>query len=137
MIRLPHGFGGLQVSGEAHGPFVMVTWLSYDGRLLETRAGLVAADARRWDEAERQFGIACEFAEQMRNRLVLPRCSRTRCRPIEPSGCPPTPLRRNASNARRRPKGSQSAPSAERPVTVCKAAALSRSLNEQVQPLSS
>ena len=71
MIRLPHGFGGLQVSGEAHGPFVMVTWLSYDGRLLETRAGLVAADARRWDEAERQFGIACEFAEQMRNRLEL------------------------------------------------------------------
>jgi hypothetical protein len=37
------------------------------------------------------------------------RCSRTRCRPIEPSGCPPMPLRQNAHNARRRPNGSQSA----------------------------
>ncbi len=47
------------------------TWLTYDGRLLETRAGLVAAAARRWDEAERQFGIAREVAEQMHNRLEL------------------------------------------------------------------
>jgi class 3 adenylate cyclase/tetratricopeptide (TPR) repeat protein len=47
------------------------TWLTYDGRLLETRAGLVAAAARRWDEAERQFGIAREVAGQMRNRLEL------------------------------------------------------------------
>ncbi len=46
-------------------------WLALDGRLLETRAGLVAAAARRWDEAERQFGIAREVAEQMGNRLEL------------------------------------------------------------------
>jgi hypothetical protein len=31
-------------------------WISYDGRLVETRAGLVAAATRRWEEAERQFG---------------------------------------------------------------------------------
>jgi hypothetical protein len=47
------------------------TWLTYDGRLLETRAGLVAAAARRWDDAERQFGIAREVAEQMSNQLEL------------------------------------------------------------------
>ena len=46
-------------------------WISYDGRLVETRAGLVAAAARRWEEAERQFGIAREVAEQMSNRLEL------------------------------------------------------------------
>jgi class 3 adenylate cyclase/tetratricopeptide (TPR) repeat protein len=46
-------------------------WITYDGRLPETRAGLVAAAAHRWDEAERQFGIAREAAEQMRNRLEL------------------------------------------------------------------
>jgi hypothetical protein len=34
-----------------------------------------------------------------------------------PSGCPPTPLRQDAYNGRRRPKGPK-APSAERPVTV-------------------
>ena len=36
-----------------------------------TRAGLVAAAARRWEEAERHFGIAREVAEQMRNRVEL------------------------------------------------------------------
>jgi class 3 adenylate cyclase/tetratricopeptide (TPR) repeat protein len=46
-------------------------WISFDGRLAVTRAGLVAAAARRWDEAERHFGVAREIAEQMRNRLEL------------------------------------------------------------------
>ncbi|HEX6758661.1 MAG TPA: AAA family ATPase [Propionibacteriaceae bacterium] len=46
-------------------------WITLDGRLLETRAGLVAAAARRWDEAERQFRIAREVAEQMGNRLEI------------------------------------------------------------------
>ena len=46
-------------------------WIAYDGRLVETRAGLVAAAARRWEEAERQFAIASEVAEQMPNRLEL------------------------------------------------------------------
>jgi class 3 adenylate cyclase/tetratricopeptide (TPR) repeat protein len=46
-------------------------WIAYDGRLVETRAGLVAAATRRWTEAERQFAIAREVAEQMSNRLEL------------------------------------------------------------------
>ena len=46
-------------------------WLSLDGRLVETRAGLVAAAARRWETAERYFGMAREAAEQMSNRLEL------------------------------------------------------------------
>ena len=46
-------------------------WITYDGRLVETRAGLVAAAARRWEEAEREFAIASDIAEQMSNRLEL------------------------------------------------------------------
>jgi hypothetical protein len=46
-------------------------WISYDGRLAETRAGFVAAGARRWDEAESHFSIAREVATQIGNRLEL------------------------------------------------------------------
>jgi predicted ATPase/class 3 adenylate cyclase len=46
-------------------------WISYDGRLVATRAAVAAAAARRWEEAERQFGIAREVAEQMSNRVEL------------------------------------------------------------------
>jgi tetratricopeptide (TPR) repeat protein len=46
-------------------------WLTFDGRLQETRAGLAAAAARRWDEAERHFGMARMVATQMSNRLEL------------------------------------------------------------------
>jgi class 3 adenylate cyclase/tetratricopeptide (TPR) repeat protein len=46
-------------------------WVSYDGRLAMTRAGLAAVTARRWEEAERHFGIAREVAEQMGNRVEL------------------------------------------------------------------
>ncbi len=46
-------------------------WLALDGRLVETRAGIVAAAARRWETAERYFGMAREAAEQMSNRLEL------------------------------------------------------------------
>jgi class 3 adenylate cyclase/tetratricopeptide (TPR) repeat protein len=46
-------------------------WISYDGRLARTRAGLAAVTARRWDEAERHFGMAREVAEQMGNRVEL------------------------------------------------------------------
>jgi hypothetical protein len=55
-------------------------WLAFDGRLRETRAGLVAAAARRWDEAERQFRIAREVAEQMGNRLELADLARLHAR---------------------------------------------------------
>jgi class 3 adenylate cyclase/tetratricopeptide (TPR) repeat protein len=46
-------------------------WTALDGRLVETRAGLVAASARRWNEAERHFAAAREIAEQMPSRLEL------------------------------------------------------------------
>jgi hypothetical protein len=46
-------------------------WTTLDGRLVETRAALVAASARRWDDAERHFATAREAAEQMSNRLEM------------------------------------------------------------------
>ena len=46
-------------------------WISYDGRLMGTRAALAAAAARRWEEAERHFGIAREVAAQMSNQVEL------------------------------------------------------------------
>jgi class 3 adenylate cyclase/tetratricopeptide (TPR) repeat protein len=46
-------------------------WISYDGRLMGTRAALAAAAARRWEEAERHFGIAREVAAQMSNWVEL------------------------------------------------------------------
>jgi class 3 adenylate cyclase/tetratricopeptide (TPR) repeat protein len=46
-------------------------WTSFDGRLVETRAGLVAAASHRWEEAERQFSIAREVAEQIPDHLEL------------------------------------------------------------------
>ena len=51
-------------------------WISYDGRLARTRAGLAAVTARRWEEAERHLGIAREIAEQMHNRVELADLSR-------------------------------------------------------------
>ena len=55
-------------------------WITFDGRLVETRAGLAAAAARRWEEAERHFAIAREVAEQMSNRLELADLSRLHAR---------------------------------------------------------
>jgi class 3 adenylate cyclase/tetratricopeptide (TPR) repeat protein len=46
-------------------------WIALDGRLVETRAGIAAAAAGRWEAAERYFGMAREAAEQMSNRLEL------------------------------------------------------------------
>jgi class 3 adenylate cyclase/tetratricopeptide (TPR) repeat protein len=51
-------------------------WITFDGRLVETRAGLAAAAGRRWEEAERHFAIAREVAERMPNRLELTDLSR-------------------------------------------------------------
>jgi class 3 adenylate cyclase/tetratricopeptide (TPR) repeat protein len=47
------------------------SWITFDGRLVETRAGIAAAAARRWEDAERYFAIAREVAAQMSNRLEL------------------------------------------------------------------
>ena len=55
-------------------------WITFDGRLVETRAGLAAAAARRWDEAERHFATAREVAEKMPNRLELADLSRLHAR---------------------------------------------------------
>ena len=52
----------------------------FDGRLAVTRAGLVAAAARRWEEAERHFGAAREIAKQLRNRLELADLNRLEAR---------------------------------------------------------
>ncbi len=46
-------------------------WTTFDGGLMETHAGLVAAAAHRWEEAERYFAIAREVAAQTSNRLEL------------------------------------------------------------------
>jgi tetratricopeptide (TPR) repeat protein len=46
-------------------------WITLDGRLMETRAGLAAAAAGRWEEAEHYFAIARELASQMSNQLEL------------------------------------------------------------------
>jgi class 3 adenylate cyclase/tetratricopeptide (TPR) repeat protein len=55
-------------------------WITFDGRLIETRAGLCAAAAGRWDEAERHFAIARRVAEQMTNRLELADLNRLHAR---------------------------------------------------------
>jgi tetratricopeptide (TPR) repeat protein len=47
------------------------SYVPYDGRLVDTYAGLAATAARRWEEAERYFGIAREVAAQMSNRVEL------------------------------------------------------------------
>ena len=55
-------------------------WLTFDGRLVETRAGLAAAAARRWEEAERHFAVARKVAMQMGNRLELADLNRLHAR---------------------------------------------------------
>jgi tetratricopeptide (TPR) repeat protein len=50
------------------------------GRLLDTCAGLAAAAARQWEEAERHFSIAREVAAQMSNRVELADLSRLHAR---------------------------------------------------------
>ena len=55
-------------------------WTTFDGGLMETHAGLVAAAAHRWAEAERQFAIARQVAEQTHNLLELADLSRLHAR---------------------------------------------------------
>jgi class 3 adenylate cyclase/tetratricopeptide (TPR) repeat protein len=44
-------------------------WISFDGRLVRTRAGVAAAAGGRWEAAERHFAVAHEHAKQMQNRV--------------------------------------------------------------------
>jgi class 3 adenylate cyclase/tetratricopeptide (TPR) repeat protein len=55
-------------------------WTTFDGGLMETHAGLVAAAAHRWEDAERQFATARGVAEQMSNHLELADLNRLHAR---------------------------------------------------------
>ena len=44
-------------------------WISFDGRLVRTRAGMAAAAGGRWEAAERHFAIAEQHAKSMHDRL--------------------------------------------------------------------
>ena len=46
-------------------------WLSFDGRLIRTRAGLAAAAAGRWDDAERWFDEALDRALRTANEVEV------------------------------------------------------------------
>jgi class 3 adenylate cyclase/tetratricopeptide (TPR) repeat protein len=61
-------------------------WITFDGRLVETRAGLAAAAARRWDDVERYFASARELAEQMPNHLELADLGRLHARVLMQRG---------------------------------------------------
>jgi hypothetical protein len=56
------------------------SYITHDGRLVETRAAFAAAAARRWDEAERHFAIAREVAAQISNRFELADLARLHAR---------------------------------------------------------
>jgi tetratricopeptide (TPR) repeat protein len=64
------------------------SYVTHDCRLVDTSAGLAAAAARRWDEAERHFGIAREVAAQMSNRLELADLARLHARMLLDRGDP-------------------------------------------------
>jgi len=44
-------------------------WLSFDGRLVETRAGVAATAAGSWEAAERHYSTAQQHAQRMNNPL--------------------------------------------------------------------
>jgi tetratricopeptide (TPR) repeat protein len=55
-------------------------WVTFDCRLVRTRAGMAAAAARRWEAAERHFIVAQQHAERMPNRLETADLRRLRAR---------------------------------------------------------
>jgi hypothetical protein len=59
-----------------HGP----DWISFDGRLVRTRAGVAAAAGKSWEEAERHFAEAELDARRMNNRLEETELRRLRAR---------------------------------------------------------
>jgi hypothetical protein len=44
-------------------------WMALDGRLIQTRAGIAAAAARRWNEAEHDYQAALRVAEALGSRI--------------------------------------------------------------------
>ena len=63
-------------------------WVALDGRLQRTRAGIAATAAGRWDDAERWFGEADEFARRSGNELEVVELHRLRARMLLDRGCP-------------------------------------------------
>jgi class 3 adenylate cyclase/tetratricopeptide (TPR) repeat protein len=55
-------------------------WISFDGRLVRTRAGMAAAAGGYWEAAERHFAIAEQHAKSMDNRLEEADLCRLRAR---------------------------------------------------------
>lgn len=44
-------------------------WMALDGRLIQTRAGIAAAAARRWEQAEHHYQAALQVAEALPSRI--------------------------------------------------------------------
>jgi len=63
-------------------------WVALDGRLRRTRAGITAAAAGRWDDAERWFGEADERARQSSNEMEVADLHRLRARMLLDRGRP-------------------------------------------------
>jgi hypothetical protein len=59
-----------------HGP----DWVTFDGRLVRTRAGMAAAAAGFWEAAERHYAEAELHAKRMNNRLEQTELRRLRAR---------------------------------------------------------
>ena len=59
-----------------HGP----DWISFDGRLVRTRAGVAAVSGGRWEAAERHFAEAEQHAKRMNNLLEETELRRLRAR---------------------------------------------------------
>jgi class 3 adenylate cyclase/tetratricopeptide (TPR) repeat protein len=55
-------------------------WISFDGRLVRTRAGMAAAAGGSWEAAERHFAVAQQHAKRIRNRLEETDLHRLRAR---------------------------------------------------------
>jgi class 3 adenylate cyclase/tetratricopeptide (TPR) repeat protein len=55
-------------------------WITFDCRLVRTRAGIAAAAARRWDEAERHYDLALEQATAIGHRIEQADIHRLRAR---------------------------------------------------------
>jgi class 3 adenylate cyclase/tetratricopeptide (TPR) repeat protein len=63
-------------------------WLAFDGRVLETRAGVAAAAAGRWDDAERWFGEALDRALRTANEVEAADVRRLHARVLLDRGRP-------------------------------------------------
>jgi tetratricopeptide (TPR) repeat protein len=63
-------------------------WVALDGRLRRTRAGLTAAAAGRWNDAERWFGEADDRARQSANKLEVADLYRLRAQMLLDRGRP-------------------------------------------------